>query len=163
MTFADLACASVPSNCLAQVGPRLEISRSLKAGMAVALASAALLSHADDLTQIDVPAVESAEMTYSAFDPTHTLIGESALIEALQRAAHAATQYPAKKTHAGQFHYVKGLHVDVDTSKHLLILQYESLRRNGHDDSIGTTRSFGIGYRRLSSVTEPTFERPRFP
>ncbi len=146
MKFASLADAFTPAPGSAEVRAGLDLRRSFKTLLTVALAGAALVSRADDLTQIDVPAVEPAEMTYSAFDPTHTLIGERALIAALQRVAEAQTRYPAKKERKGQFHYVTGLRVDVDTPKHLLILQYGLLRRDGRDDSIGTTRTFSIGY-----------------
>ncbi len=146
MKFASLADVFMPSTGSVEVCAGLRPRRSLKTLLAVALAGAALVSRADDLTQIDVPAVDPAEMTYSAFDPTHTMIGERALLAAMQHIAEAATRYPVKTEREGYFDYTKGLRVGVDSSKHLLNLHYESLRRHARDASIGTKRTFSIAY-----------------
>lgn len=146
MNFAFVVDAFTPFEGRAPVRSALSAIRLIKAGLAAMLAGAALASHAQDRTQIDVPVIDSVEMTYSAFDPTHALISEHALLTALQHVAERATQFPMKKERQEYFDYTKGLRVGIDTSAHLLNLHYESLRRHGRDAPIGTERTFSIAY-----------------
>ena len=144
MNFAFVVDAFTPFEGQTQVRSALSAIRWHKTGLAAALVGAALASHAQGRTQIDVPVIDPVEMTYSAFDPTHTLISEHALLTALQHVAERATEFPMKTERQEYFDYTKGLRVGVDTSAHLLNLHYESLRRHGRDAPIGTERTFSI-------------------
>ena len=163
MNFAFLADAFLPFRRSVQVRSGRGARRLFNAALAIAFVGTASVSRAQELTQIDVPVADSAEMTYSAFDLTHVLISERALLAALQRVAEAATRYPLKTEHEGYFNYTKGLRVGVDSSKHLLNLHYESLRQHARDASIGTKRTFSIAYTltQVGNATHIVLEFPR--
>ena len=120
---------------------------TLRSALALLLAIVASSSRADETTATALPHLDPVQLTYRAYDPQRTLINEATLLAGVNQAMTSLTKWPIKTVHDTQDAVLDtGGRTQLDTSRHVLVVQYVAHSRYLSGGYTGTTLSIPVTY-----------------
>ena len=102
---------------------------------------------ADETTVVDLPHVESATVTYAAFDPQHVLINENAIVQAIAQELTRATRFPMRSENDTKDAINEtGSLTQADIAHHTLTIWYQAVSRYRSGGEDGTKLKIPVSY-----------------
>ncbi len=102
---------------------------------------------ADETTVVDLPHLESATVTYAAFDPQHVLINENAIVQSIAQELTGATRFPMHSEQDTKDAVNEtGGRTQADVVHHTLIIWYQAVSRYLSGGETGTKLKIPVNY-----------------
>jgi hypothetical protein len=119
----------------------------LRRALAIALTVGASASQADETAVAALPHLDPIQLTYRALDPQRTLINEQFIVAGVGQAMTSLTRWPVKSAPDTKDAVIEtGGRTQLNSSKHLLVMQYLANTRYLSGGSTGTTLTIPVAY-----------------